>query len=120
MHKDGKLQEAKDLYRAILRSRPEHPDANHNLGVLAISENKADEALPLFKAALKSNPKIEQFWHSYIDALINEEQFDNAKKVLKLAEKQGIEGEKFNSIKAQLSTVNTNDKNHLKNSLVVF
>ena len=32
-HKEGKLQDAERLYRAILQSQPLHPDANHNLGV---------------------------------------------------------------------------------------
>ena len=63
-HREGKLQDAERLYRAILRSQPAHPDANHNLGVLAVSVNKVGEAIPLFKAALESNPKIEQFWLS--------------------------------------------------------
>ena len=81
-HKAGKLQEAERLYRAILQSEPSHPDANHNLGVLAVSVNKADAALPLFKTALEANPKIEQFWLSYIDALIRENQLETVKKVL--------------------------------------
>ncbi len=51
-HKEGKLQDAERLYRAILQSQPRHPDANHNLGVIAVSVNKADAALPLFKIAL--------------------------------------------------------------------
>ena len=42
-YKEGKLQEAERLYRAILQSQPLHPDANHNLGVLAVSINKSDE-----------------------------------------------------------------------------
>ena len=57
-HKAGKLEEAERLYRAILQSQPVHPDANHNLGVIAVSVNKADVALPLFKTALEANPKI--------------------------------------------------------------
>ena len=81
-HKEGKLQEAERLYRVILQSQPAHPDANHNLGVLAVSVNKADAALPLFKTALEANPKKEQFWLSYIDALIKEKQFENAKQVI--------------------------------------
>ena len=63
-HKEGKLQDAERIYRAILQSQPAHPDANHNLGVLSVSVNKADAALPLTKLALKANPKIEQFWLS--------------------------------------------------------
>ena len=60
-HKEGKLEEAERLYRAILQSQPLHPDANHNLGVLAVSVNKADAALPLFKTALSSDSLREQF-----------------------------------------------------------
>ena len=41
-HKEGKLEEAERLYRAILQSQPEHPEANHNLGVIAVSVNKAN------------------------------------------------------------------------------
>ena len=82
-HKEGKLQEAERLYRAILQSQPLHPDANHNLGVLAVSVNKAGEALPLFKTALDANPKVEQFWQSYIDALIKENQFATVAEVIK-------------------------------------
>ena len=80
-HKEGNLQDAERLYRAILQSQPAHPDANHNLGVLAISVNKAEAALPLFKAALEANPKIEQFWRSYIDVLVKQEKYAYAQKV---------------------------------------
>ena len=48
-HNAGNLHEAERAYRAILQSQPKHPDANHNLGVIAISANKIDAALPLFK-----------------------------------------------------------------------
>jgi tetratricopeptide (TPR) repeat protein len=102
-HKDGKLQEAERLYRAILQSQPEHPDANHNLGVLAVSVNKANSALSLFKTAVETNPKIEQFWLSYIDALIKEQQFENAKQVFEQAKTQGMAGDKLNDLEAQLA-----------------
>ena len=101
-HKEGKLEEAERLYRVILQSQSAHPDANHNLGVLAVSVNKADAALPLFKTALEANPKIEQFWLSYIDALIKEKQFDNAKAVLEQAKQQGADADRLNSLEAQL------------------
>ena len=59
-HKEGKLKDAERLYRVILQSQPLHPDANHNLGVLAVSANKVDAALPLFKTALEANPRIKR------------------------------------------------------------
>ena len=103
-HKEGKLQDAEKLYRAILQSQPTHPDANHNLGVLAVSVNKTSSALALFKTALEANPKIEQFWLSYIDALIREKQFENAKQVLEQAKKQGMVGGKLSTFGSQLSS----------------
>jgi tetratricopeptide (TPR) repeat protein len=105
-HKEGKLQEAERLYWAILQSQPTHPDANHNLGLIAVSVNKGDAALPLFKAALEANPKIEQFWLSYIDALIKEKQFDNATQVIEQAKKQGVAGDKLNALGVQLASIN--------------
>ena len=69
-HNSGNLQEAERLYRAILQSQPKHPDASHNLGLIAIYMNQIEAALPLFETALEINPLIEQFWVSYIDATI--------------------------------------------------
>ena len=100
-HKESKLEDAERLYRAILQSQPLHPDANHNLGVLAVSVNKADAALPLFKTALEANPKIEQFWLSYIDALIKTEKFDNAREALADAQQAGVSAAKLQIFEAQ-------------------
>ena len=109
-HREGKLQDAERLYRAILQSQPAHPDANHNLGIIAVSVDKADAALPLFKVALEANPKIEQFWLSYIDALIKEKQFENAKLVIEQAKTQGVAEEKLNVLETKLTpTVQVNE-----------
>jgi thioredoxin-like negative regulator of GroEL len=104
VHKEGKLEEAERLYRTILQSQPTHPDANHNLGLIAVSVNKAVAALPLFKTALEANPKIEQFWLSYIDALIKEQQFENAKQLLEEGKKEGLSGMRFNTLESQLAS----------------
>ena len=45
-HKAGKVQEADRYYTAILQAQPNHPDANHNMGVLAVGLGKIVEALP--------------------------------------------------------------------------
>ena len=104
-HKSGKFQDAEALYRAILQTQPKHPDANHNLGVLAVSLNKTEAALPLFKIALEANPNQEQFWLSYVDALIKEKQFNNARNVLEQGKKRGLIGEKVDVLEAQLMTI---------------
>ena len=102
-HREGRLQEAERFYRAILQSNPTHPDANHNLGVLAVSLNKAGTALPLFKAALDANPLIDQFWFSYIDALIKVREFSRAKQILEQAKKQGLDADKLKFLDAQVA-----------------
>ena len=69
-HQSGQVQEAERLYRSILVQEPKHADANHNLGVLAVSVGKPQLSLPHFKTALESNPKSGQYWLSMIDTLI--------------------------------------------------
>ena len=100
-HKAGKLAEAEQLYRAILQSQPKHPDANHNLGVIAVSFNKADVALPLFKTALGVNPKIEQFWVSYIDALVKANQLKAVEQAIKKAKRNGFNAKKLKALLSQ-------------------
>ena len=104
-HKAGKLQDAESLYLAILQAQPKHPDANHNLGVLAVSLNKSELALPLFKAALEANSQQVQFWISYIDALINTNQFEIAKSVLEQGKKLGLAGDRVDALEAQLTLI---------------
>ena len=110
-HKEGKLQDAERLYRAILQAQPKHPDANHNLGILAVSVGKPLEAIPFFKLALEINPKLEQFWLSYIDALIKVERFDEAKRVLVESEKSGVSLEKLDALHQRLQGSVPNDPN---------
>ena len=119
-HREGKLQDAERLYRVILQVQPNHPDANHNLGVLAVAVGKPLEAIPLFKLALETNPQIEQFWLSYIDALMKVERFDEAKLALVEGETSGVSSEKLKLFHQQIQTSLSNDKTNNRQSLEVF
>ena len=110
-HKEGKLQNAERLYRAILQAQPKHPDANHNLGVLAVAVGKLLESLPLFQLALEVNPKIDQFWLSYVDALIRLERFEEARRAIVEGEKSGVSSEKLDVLKQRLQANVINDTN---------
>ena len=101
-HKAGKLQEADRYYTAILKAKPKHPDANHNMGVLAIAVGKIQEALPFFKTALEANPSIDQFWLSYIDALMKLNRMDDAKDVFDQAKSKGLKGDGFEQLEKRL------------------
>jgi len=100
-HNSGNLQEAERAYQAILQSQPRHPDANHNLGLIAISVNQIEAALPLFKTALDVNSNIEQFWVSYIDALVKAKHLKDAKQSIKKAKKKGFDAKKLQALLSQ-------------------
>ena len=102
-HKAGKAQEAERYYTAILQANPKHPDANHNMGVLAVGVGKLEESLPFFKTALEVNQTIAQFWLSYIDDLIKLDQIDDAKAGLEQAKSNGLHGERFDQLEHRIS-----------------
>ena len=60
LHHAGRLQEAEALYREVLQSHPNHPDAHHNLGVLAMQQNRSPTALRHLKAALEAKRAAEE------------------------------------------------------------
>ena len=104
-HNAGNLQEAERLYRAILQVQPKHPDANHNLGLIAVAMNQSYAALALFKTAVEANPCIEQFWLTYIEALIAEQQFEDATRALKKGKKKGVAKENLKRLTQKLKSV---------------
>ena len=107
-HKAGRAHEADQYYTAVLKANPRHPDANHNMGVLAVGLGKTEAALPFFKVALEINSNVVQFWLSYVDALIKLGRVDEAKKALKRAKQNGVNTDlgQFEVYKSQLNETN--------------
>ena len=104
-HKAGKLEEADRYYTAILKVQPKHPDANHNMGVLAVGVGKIEIALPFLRKALDANANIAQFWLSYIDALIKLNRMDDAKAVFDEAQSNGLKGDGFEQIEKRMTSL---------------
>ena len=119
-HKAGKLQDAERLYRAILGAQPNHPDANHNLGVLAVAVGKPLEAMPLFKLALGANPQIEQFWLSYLDVLIRLERFRDVEQILADAQRAGVSSGKLDVIHQQFQQASQRTDNDIRDGIALF
>ena len=105
-HKAGQLQEADRLYTAILKAQPKHPNANHNMGVLAVGCGKVEQALRYFQTALAANSSTGQFWLSYIDALILLARLADAKVVLDQAKSKGAKGDGFDLVEQRLNDAN--------------
>jgi tetratricopeptide (TPR) repeat protein len=118
-HKEGRLQDAERLYRAILQAQPNNPDANHNLGILAVAVGKPLDAVPLFKQALKGNSKVEQYWRSHIDVLIRLERFDEAKRALVEGERSGVCSEKLDFLRQQTRVASLEDKKNIRQGLTL-
>ena len=89
-HQAGRLQEAEALYRAILQLAPNHPDVNHNLGLLALQHKQTAAALQLLKTALAAAPQQSRFWYSYIDALAYAGETTAAREVIQLSRQHGL------------------------------
>ena len=101
-YKNGKVQEADRYYTAILKVQPNHPDANHNMGVLSVGIGKSEIALPFFKKALESKPNIIQFWLSYIDVLIKLDKLDEARSALSQAKSKNLSKGQFSRLKERI------------------
>jgi tetratricopeptide (TPR) repeat protein len=63
-HKYNWLEEAEKFYRAVLVEMPDHPEANHNLGDIAMRVNKPEVALVFFEKALRITPDCQKFKNS--------------------------------------------------------
>ena len=115
--KKGKLQEANRYYTTILKVQPKHPDANHNMGILAVSVGKIQEALTFFKIALENNSRNAQFWLSYIDALIKLNRVTDAKAVFDEAKSKGVKGDGFNQIEKRIDSSTSKNAGSYKRSV---
>ena len=117
-HKAGELQDADRYYSAILYIKPRHPDANHNMGVLAIGMGKIEEAIPYFKTALEENRSNEIYWASYINAHLKLGKVAEASTLLQEARKSGVTGEVLDQLQAKLdSPLADGERNKTEKSL---
>ena len=108
--KAGHFQKAESCYMTILRQQPDHPDVNHNMGVLAHTIGRIDKAMTFFENAIKSNPNITQYWLSYINILIEQNRMREANKIFEKAFKKGITRDPFGEIKRKLGKIDLYEK----------
>ncbi|MDG1310983.1 MAG: tetratricopeptide repeat protein [Porticoccaceae bacterium] len=116
-HQKGDLEKAEVIYKSVLKVQPWHPDANHNLGILAEGINQLALALKLFRTALRANSDVEQFWLSYINALIKAEYFETVKIAFEQIKIRQMDVEKFENL---ISTqgLNKEDKKTLNSDSI--
>ena len=108
-HKNENFLQAADLYLQILKGDSNHPDANHNLGLLSVHTGKAREAILFFENAINSNPTVSTYWLSLLNTLLSLKEFQAARNVLKQANSIGHESKSFKKIERALKAPKYSD-----------
>jgi predicted O-linked N-acetylglucosamine transferase (SPINDLY family) len=107
LDKVGKFNDAGKLYQEVLNAYPDHPDANHKLGVIAIRLCQPEAALPYLERALGVNPNNGQYWANYLDALVQAGQLKTAWMALEMAQQRGVSGPTMDALIALMTALST-------------
>ncbi|HZW24572.1 MAG TPA: tetratricopeptide repeat protein [Gallionella sp.] len=89
-HQAGQYAEAEELYLSILGMEPKHPDANHNLGLLALQLGQRERALPFLQSAWEADPSVGQYWLTLAECLLALGRFEDAQRLVDEAAKRGM------------------------------
>lgn len=101
-HQAGQLAQAESIYRAILRSDPEHPAATYNLALVALQSGRPGDALPVLQRALQQDPTPWAHWLNCAIALAGVGQTKAAHRLLSQARQRGFEGPALTAAIAQV------------------
>ncbi|WP_071324077.1 tetratricopeptide repeat protein [Janthinobacterium sp. 1_2014MBL_MicDiv] len=102
-HQAGRLEQAEDLYVAILQAQPYHAIANHNMGLLAGQVGQFRAGLPFLRKALSVNPDEGQFWLSLADGLLKAGERDEALDIIDTAIGRGLDNEQSQALRARIA-----------------
>ena len=97
------LRRAEEVYLMALDEDPQHPDANHNLGLLYLSVNLSEKALPLLRKALEARPEFDHFWVSYFHGLVYNKMFAEGQEILEAGKENGLDRDTLAQLQEILS-----------------
>jgi Flp pilus assembly protein TadD len=60
-HQAGDFQQAEIVYRAVLNTESNNPDALHLLGILCAQQSRFDEGIGLIRQAIAVAPRAEMY-----------------------------------------------------------
>ena len=103
----GEYALAGSLYQVVLEAYPEHPDANHKLGVIAIRLCQPEASLPYLERALGGNPNQLQYWANYIDGLLQADRLKAAWVALEMAQQRGLAGPTIDRLIGMMTKMST-------------
>lgn len=77
-HRSGQIKQALAIYRQVLQTNPNHADALHMVGVIALQTGQYSQAQELISKALANNPKQAECYLNLGHALKATHRFDDA------------------------------------------
>jgi predicted O-linked N-acetylglucosamine transferase (SPINDLY family) len=84
-HQAGRLAQAERIYRQVLAQHPDHADALHLLGVLAVQAGRLDAGVELMRRAIRLKPELAEAHNNLGNALKEMGQLDEAIAVFRQA-----------------------------------
>jgi Tfp pilus assembly protein PilF len=77
-HEAGRLAQAEQMYRQILKQQPNHLPALHRLGMLASQVGKHERAIPFYQKVLALAPSFAEAHFNLASALQNQDKIEEA------------------------------------------
>ncbi len=75
---EGEYEDSEEIYRTIIKTKPNHYWANCNLGRSLLYQGKVEEAILYLQNAIKLEPKVAEAYDYFGDAFIKQNLFEQA------------------------------------------
>ena len=62
LQQQGKIEQAESIYREIISTHPNQPDAYHFLGIIAYQKREFSCAVEMIETAIKLNPNVAGYY----------------------------------------------------------
>ena len=98
-----KYAEAESLYRAVLNAEPDHPTANHNLGILAVQVGRPAAGLVFLEKAMKAQPGNALYWASLAQCWYALGEWERATALLDRARESRIGHGRFDKLRIAMT-----------------
>jgi tetratricopeptide (TPR) repeat protein len=102
LQRGGRPAEAEALYRQALAREADHPEANHNLGILMMMRGEIAAGVGHFHRALQSDPSRDLYWISYARALLISGDAAASQATLAQGRGHGLQGPAVDELEAQV------------------
>ena len=107
-----------NLYKSLIKIKPNDPDINYHLGIQILNSSKALEAIPHFKIAFDANPETNKYFDSYFETLILLKMYDEARNILSKIDTNLISSQKLEEIKIRIDNLDNNLKKNTSSKIL--